>query len=376
MVEEKEFSLDDFNFDDLAEPADVPEVSEQEVANVGDLSIDDFSFDDFSFPDEADGRKEPFFETTVHEKKQQEEDETGWLAEAEVVRPEEHRLDNIVDQSVDVSSEDHVETFEDFTYEEDVSEQSNNDISETVADEVDVMPDIAVDVVEDEVAVEEGEAPDVSETENFVDETLDSETDDQGSESDILLEINTENDIDEGEHEAFFAGEKPVDVPMDNDEYLSQEEPEERHEEYFASTANEFVEDEQTFANENRGAYVDYQSLSSMPESGEVAYLRWYSAQSDIKMYHIAKGFDSGSFSADEECKTLHINVGYDTYGCEIQLSGGVVMNLRDVREYQLRNGRLPSADGRVVYGNASLLFSGVERIVIYESVKYFSYGA
>ena len=84
---------------------------------------------------------------------------------------------------------------------------------------------------------------------------------------------------------------------------------------------------------------------------------------------------ESGSFDADEERKTIHVNVGYDTYGWEVQFSDGVVMNLRDVREYQIRNGRLPSADGRIIYGQSILAFSGVERIVVYKSVKYFSYG-
>ena len=92
-------------------------------------------------------------------------------------------------------------------------------------------------------------------------------------------------------------------------------------------------------------------------------------------MFEIARGFESGSFNADEECKTLHVNVGYDTYGWEVQFSDGVVMNLRDVREYQIRNGRLPSAEGRIIYGQSTLMFSGIERIVVYESVKYFSYG-
>ena len=107
----------------------------------------------------------------------------------------------------------------------------------------------------------------------------------------------------------------------------------------------------------------------------KASYLKWYSGSLPDKMFEIEKGFESGSFDADEERKTIHVNVGYDTYGWEVQFSDGVVMNLRDVREYQIRNGRLPSADGRIIYGQSILAFSGVERIVVYKSVKYFSYG-
>ena len=113
----------------------------------------------------------------------------------------------------------------------------------------------------------------------------------------------------------------------------------------------------------------------ALQESGNIGALRWYSGNSADKFFEIAKGFESTDFNADEECKAVHVNVGYDTYGWEVQFSDGTVMNLRDVREYQIRNGCLPSSEGRIVYGQSSLSFSGIERIVVYESIKYFSYG-
>ena len=109
--------------------------------------------------------------------------------------------------------------------------------------------------------------------------------------------------------------------------------------------------------------------------SQNVGQLQWYSGNSDDKMFEISKGFESGTFDADEECKTIHVNVGYGTYGWEVQFSDGLVMNLRDVREYQIRNGKLPNSEGRIVFAQSALMFSGVERIVIYENTKYFSYG-
>ena len=50
-------------------------------------------------------------------------------------------------------------------------------------------------------------------------------------------------------------------------------------------------------------------------------------------------------------------------------------MNLRDVREYQIRNGALPAATGKIVFGQTELSFSNVEKIIVYERVRYFSYG-
>ena len=115
--------------------------------------------------------------------------------------------------------------------------------------------------------------------------------------------------------------------------------------------------------------------ISSDNSVGNIGNLRWYSGTSADKVFTISKGFESGEFVADEECKTIHVNVGYDTYGWEVQFSNGIVMNLRDVREYQLRNGKLPAENGRIVYGNNELTFAAVKRIVVYQSVKYFSYG-
>ena len=117
------------------------------------------------------------------------------------------------------------------------------------------------------------------------------------------------------------------------------------------------------------------ESISNVEMSGNVGYLKWYSGRSTDEMYMFDKNSPSGSFYGDENCKVLHVNVGYDTYGWEVQFPDGVIMNLRDIREYQIRNGRLPSTEGRLIYGQRTLMFSGVERIVVYESVRYFSYG-
>lgn len=121
---------------------------------------------------------------------------------------------------------------------------------------------------------------------------------------------------------------------------------------------------------------VDLSATGGIVESPNIGFLREYDGGVGQKMYSISKDFKSDNFNATTECDTIHINVGYDTYGWNVQFANGVNMSLRDVKEYQKRQGRLPFNAGDVVYGGNVLQFSGVKRIVVYESVKYFSYGA
>ncbi len=139
-------------------------------------------------------------------------------------------------------------------------------------------------------------------------------------------------------------------------------------------TDTAFYEDEVKDAEPNR-PLDDFVSETQILEPNNIAYLRWISGNENDQMYEIGKNFKSNTFEANDNCKTIHVNVGYDTYGWEVQFADGVIMNLRDVREYQVRNGKLPSSEGRIIYGPNTLMFSGVERIVIYETVRYFSYG-
>lgn len=81
-----------------------------------------------------------------------------------------------------------------------------------------------------------------------------------------------------------------------------------------------------------------------------------------------------GTFTASEDCKAIHLNLGKSSYGWSVHFDNGLVLGLADVREYQLRNGKLPMNEGTIVYGNKKLKFSGCERIVIYKEAEYFSY--
>ena len=106
----------------------------------------------------------------------------------------------------------------------------------------------------------------------------------------------------------------------------------------------------------------------------ENGYARWYSGNYDDQAFEVDKQSVSGVLDGDDEHKVIHVNVGYDTYGWLVEFTNDVVMNLRDVREYQLKNGALPAKDGAIVYGDMRIEFHHIEKITLYESVRYFTY--
>lgn len=111
-------------------------------------------------------------------------------------------------------------------------------------------------------------------------------------------------------------------------------------------------------------------------QNGQLAnHLKWYSGSSTDKFFEISKQSESEQLAGTSDVKAIHVNVGYDTYGWLVEFSNGKIMSLRDVREFQIRNGHLPDSTGVIVYGNQRFEFSAIERILIYESVQYFSYG-
>lgn len=115
---------------------------------------------------------------------------------------------------------------------------------------------------------------------------------------------------------------------------------------------------------------------TSIRENSNIASLRLYDGSKTDKMYQIDKNFTSDGFTGNQEMDTIHVNVGYDTYGWNVEFANGVSMSIRDVKEYQIRNNALPFNSGNISYGQEVLSFKNVKRIVVYESVKYFAYGA
>lgn len=81
-----------------------------------------------------------------------------------------------------------------------------------------------------------------------------------------------------------------------------------------------------------------------------------------------------GEFEATPERNSIYLKIGKSAYGWSVRFDNGLVMSMADIREYQLRNGKLPQPDGIIAYGNKQLLFRGCARIVIYQEAEYFSY--
>ena len=434
MVDEElqntEINLDDFNFDDLSDVhLDNDEVMSEASSDVAaeEFDLGDFSFDDLDFEtsetemSDDTGRKEPFFEMpeeveeTVTEAEIDVVDEAGQpllddeieaglgetiveeaaeevVAEPAVEEPEVENLvveEPVIEETVsedfsdaiveDVFSQNLVdETEDDQSVQQDADDSSfyDDEAVELVDETNDTNFEVVSEAVVDEEEIEPAASEDFLSQENQYDEISDFASVENAEDVFVQDDIVTDSVQSDDEFEASevaFVDDVPEESPLIDDVSFSDEEADAAHSETFGN--DELVEQDLE-VEEYTQSMNDYSAVAGIDESPNVGYVRWFSGQSDLKMFEISKGFDGGNFEADEECKTLHINVGYDTYGWEVQFSDGVVMNLRDVREYQLRNGRLPNADGRIIYGHSSLLFSGVERIVIYESVRYFSYGA
>ena len=382
-----DINLDEFNFDDLV----VDNADDDTAATGGASAADDFNFDDitatdFNFDDlpgdgslnaapDA-GSADETLSVLPQETLPETDDEVKITSDAE--ENDLRHDENIFSVSPEETS---AQPVDDYPPAEDGTALEND--AGGFAQNVETLPentdDIFADILPESTAepiietdkedvVPVVEAPEIdTAAENIAAE----ETYNQ-SEADALdTDDNGENAI--AEDNGGFPAEEAVNDILMNDDSVQDDEAEEIHNEYFGGGTGDMLPD--NYDEADRISSADNYPVSAMEESGQIGFLRWYSGSSGDQMFEIARGFESGSFNADEECKTLHVNVGYDTYGWEVQFSDGVVMNLRDVREYQIRNGRLPSAEGRIIYGQSTLMFSGIERIVVYESVKYFSYG-
>ena len=111
-------------------------------------------------------------------------------------------------------------------------------------------------------------------------------------------------------------------------------------------------------------------------ENPNANFLRWYSGTLHDEMFEISKNDMPEAIVGTDEKQIIHINVGYESYGWLVEFSNDIMMSLEDVRRYQIKNGSLPGSDGVIRYGQKRCTFSGISRILIYESVRYFSYGS
>lgn len=101
---------------------------------------------------------------------------------------------------------------------------------------------------------------------------------------------------------------------------------------------------------------------------------KWYSGTLNDKYFEFSAQSESSEFIGNEEMNSIHVNVNNSSYGWNVTFDDGLSMNLRDLREYQTRFGKIPSANGTISYGQKTLKFQNVERIVVYEAAQYFFY--
>lgn len=400
LQEIDDINLDEFNFDDLPDDLAETPVDENAAAestdqkaddfDFGDLSSEDFNFDDILSDNAASDNvalqqeevaaesndenlaiEEVSPKTEVDEFEVQEDEATVAAFDEAGTGIEAPNME--MEAGVDLPSDEERQDpfFEDKTEESEVAMDTALFDEQDASAEQDASVGGTALFDEQNASVEDtvfDDNDDVVPTENEVPLSEDLAAEELPEE---VEQNNTTVDSDLAFEETM------VEPPLTSDDNIlpdefSNDEIENAHEEFFAG---EEVIAEATPLDYDSSFDNGYSAAASIEEPDNANYLKWYSGHSNDKMFEVGKGFESGNFDADEERKTLHVNVGYDTYGWEVQFSDGVVMNLRDVREYQIRNGRLPNPDGRLIYGRSTLLFSGVERIVVYESVKYFSYG-
>ena len=101
---------------------------------------------------------------------------------------------------------------------------------------------------------------------------------------------------------------------------------------------------------------------------------KWYSGTLHDKYFEFSAQSENAEFIGNEEMNSIHVNVNNSSYGWNVSFENGISMNLRDLREYQTRFGKLPFSSGTISYGQKTLKFQNVERIVVYEAAQYFFY--
>ena len=101
---------------------------------------------------------------------------------------------------------------------------------------------------------------------------------------------------------------------------------------------------------------------------------KWYSGTARDKYFEFSSQSESSEFIGNADVDAIHVNVSNTSYGWNVAFDNGITMNLRDLREYQTRFGKIPSENGIISYGQKTLTFKNVKRIVVYEAAQYFFY--
>lgn len=117
------------------------------------------------------------------------------------------------------------------------------------------------------------------------------------------------------------------------------------------------------------------ESRTEQEEKETLRMFKWYSGSLSDNYFKFSAEEASAEFNGNADQNSIYVNVGTSAYGWNVAFDNGINMNLADVREFQLRNGRLPAGGGTIMYGENALRFSNVERIVVGSIPEYFHYG-
>ena len=220
-----------------------------------------------------------------------------------------------------------------------------------------------------------------------------SNVDDIGEDFDVPENIENEQLVDGEENLIDVSGDifgdpaeqlSDVEMVSQNDETVDESEGDELAQEFTdddtgsADTIKERDEEAKVsqYEVENTETYEDaVDADAEKTDSDEVGYVKWYSGCSSDPVFEIDKNSVSQAILGNDECQIIHINIGLSSYGWRIHFDNGVIMGIDDVREYQLRNGSLPSSNGTIIYSDNQIEFANINKITIYRSVRYFTYG-
>lgn len=199
---------------------------------------------------------------------------------------------------------------------------------------------------------------DLFNSDNNLDEILSEEVEEAGFDDmqPVVEDRISDDNVGQTEAEVISDAKANVEDTDDNTEVIDDN----------LSDVNENVENEQNTDVEATDNAYSYRQQN--------AYVRWYDGESTEPQYEIDKNSESKTLIGTDDCKNIHINIGFDAYGWLVRFANGVIMSVDDVREYQLRNGVLPDSAGAITYATMQIEFQNIEKIKVYESVRYFTY--
>ena len=120
---------------------------------------------------------------------------------------------------------------------------------------------------------------------------------------------------------------------------------------------------------------IEY-SFNTEEERANQNNLRWFSGSLSDEYFEYSSASELAEVVGEDNKNIIYVDVGSSFYGWNVTFDNGVFMSLKDVQEYQKRNGKLPYNSGTISYGSKQLTFSNINKIIAGgERIQYFSYG-